>query len=232
MTLYRREDPVERQLQGFEGLSPSGLVALAESASVQEVSSETLVGLTRAFIRGGREDFASRVLRVLCRRVAGRTARHLDIWGVTIREAREDLTQDILRVLLECVVSVEPDQEFWECRFWTCFDRRARTLLRDAMRARAELSLDETGESLSPALRDTSVSVELKTETALALEALPEPVRTAFYLKHYGGYKEESSMPEELTIASILGVTGRTVRNYLRRAENILVDWRENHALS
>jgi len=216
----------------LEGLPFSNLMTRLESATSREVSNEAVVSITRAFMRSGRQDLVRRLLQVLCRRVAGRTERHLDVWGVQSKEAREDITQDILRMLLESVLILEPNQEFWESRFWTCFDRRTRSLLRNIMHARDELSLHETAKLLPQAMHATPISIELQVETELALEALPEPIRTAFYLRYYAGYKEGSAKSDEVTIASILGVTGRTVRNYLQQAEKILVDWRENHALS
>ena len=41
------------------------------------------------------------------------------------------------------------------------------------------------------------------------------------------GLPEESEDPKRQTIAKILGVTGRSVRNYLRRAEQKLREWNE-----
>jgi DNA-directed RNA polymerase specialized sigma24 family protein len=161
--------------------------------------------------------------------VAGRTQRHLDVWGVTGRETREDLARDILLVVIEGVMSLAAEQEFWECRFWTCFDRRARTVLRDMRRGSAEVALDDRAETDPRLPAGAEISVEVRAVAAEALGSLPEPLRTAFILKHYAGYQEESGDPDEQTIARALGVTGRSVRNYLRRAERILAEWRDHY---
>jgi len=49
--------------------------------------------------------------------------------------------------------------------------------------------------------------------------------RQAVYLKYIEGLPEESDDPTRQTIAKILGVTGRSVRNYLRKAERKLQEW-------
>ena len=47
------------------------------------------------------------------------------------------------------------------------------------------------------------------------------------YLCRVEGLPEESEDPERVTAAKILGVTGRSVRNYLRRAEAKLREWQQ-----
>jgi predicted transcriptional regulator len=56
---------------------------------------------------------------------------------------------------------------------------------------------------------------------------MEENVRTAYILKYAADMPEDSRRPDELrTIAKVLGVSGRTVRNYLRRAEQEIEEWR------
>lgn len=231
LQLYHRETWVEAQLAELRALPSDVLVARLEKDACGNYANETLVSVTRALVLAGVPDEARRVLRILADRVRGRTARHLDVWRIHGREAREDAAQEILRMMLECVLSVQPDQEFWECRFWTCFDRRARSLLRDLhLRDGATLSLDALSQSSPGILRDPADSPPARAEAAEALRHLPEPARTAFYLRFYCGYREESGDAGEATIATILGVSGRSVRNYLRRAGRLLKDWRDDDA--
>lgn len=231
LQIYRRERGVEIELSELQGLSARSLVARLEGAGDAALSNEALVSVARAFVRSSQPEQARHVLRVLAVRITGHALRHLDVWGVRVREAREDLHQEMVRMMCECVLSLEADQEFWECRFWTCFDRRARTILRDGLRAgQGEASLDDLAEASPGILEDTRISVEQKTQVSIALQQIPEPYRTAFYLRHYGGYSEESGDPDEVTIARILNVGGRTVRNYLRHAEKHLSEWRNSDA--
>lgn len=231
LQIYRRERSVEIELSELRGLTTRSLVARVESKGDATLSNEALVSVTRALLRSSQQEQARRVLQMLAVRVTGHALRHLDVWGVRVKEAREDLHQEMVRMMCECVFSLETDQEFWECRFWTCFDRRARTILRNALRAgQSEASLDDLADTSPGILKDTRLSVEQKTQVSIALQKIPEPYRTAFYLRHYGGYSEESGDPDEITISRILNVGGRTVRNYLRHAETYLSEWRNSDA--
>ncbi len=128
-------------------------------------------------------------------------------------------------MMVECVRSTGPHNEFWECRFLTCFDRRVRSILRDFSSSRpSDAALDD---DIAETLPDPQ-TVDWTDDIAarVLLDRLPEPMRTAFYLKHYMGYKEESGHGP--TIASTLGVSGRTVRNYLKKAEHLLSEWRKS----
>ena len=48
------------------------------------------------------------------------------------------------------------------------------------------------------------------------MQSLPEPIRTAIYLRFWEKWPENSIDPARVSIAKHLGVTDRTVRNYLR----------------
>lgn len=54
------------------------------------------------------------------------------------------------------------------------------------------------------------------------IERLPKAQRDAFVHHHVYGYEIESVDPKKTTVASLCGVTGRTVRNLLQRATNAL----------
>ncbi|BDI30346.1 hypothetical protein CCAX7_23970 [Capsulimonas corticalis] len=221
LNLYLREASAQAELDSLRGLNA---VRAARRAGEERFTNETLVTLARVCASEGAEDAVWDLLEMLTERVAGRIARHLQVWGVTQREAREDLCGEILTAMYDCIACREVSQEFWECRFWICFDRRARTILRDYRASGSEhAGLDAQPEALDIG----ALAVDDQVIARSALAALPEPLRTAFVLKHYAGYAEESSNPEEYTIASTLGVSGRTVRNYLRRAQDLLAPWRE-----
>ena len=223
---YSRLSNVEEELRSLTEIGPQAREARLTGTQSTTLQLETLVAALRAYVRCGDEVRARQVLVRVTERIVSRTQRHLDTWGIYGRDEREDIAREILVSVIECILSVEERQEFWECRFWTCFDRRARTILRDAADRLQAVSIDIDG-GMSCRSRASGPSVEEKSLVATALTAMPEPLRTAFVLKHYGAYKEESADPTEQTIASILSVTGRTVRNYLQRANRILEDWRD-----
>jgi hypothetical protein len=230
LSTYRREAEVQALLESWSRVSARALLQKVTSEDVA-TPNEALVAVARAFMRSGATEDAWRIIEVLSRRVAGRTYRHLSLWGIAGASQQEDITRDILHMMIECVLSTDPQNEFWECRFWTCFDRRVRTLLRDfASRRHDNVEWNEDVERAATDVRPLSASTATIdwTDNIAAkalLDRLPEPLRTAFYLKHYAGYKEESADGEP-TIASTLGVSGRTVRNYLRRAELLLAELR------
>ncbi|MEO7717554.1 MAG: hypothetical protein ABIY70_15245 [Capsulimonas sp.] len=221
LTLYLREASVQAELDTLRGLSAA---RAARRACDEKFSNEALASLARVCAAEGAEDASWDLLEMLTERVAGRVARHLRVWGVMEQEAREDLSREILTAMYDCVLCRDVTQEFWECRFWVCFDRRARTILRNYRAAEPEhVVLDALPEA--PAIVGLSMEDHAMVRSALA--ALPEPLRAAFVLKHYAGFPEESVSPDEPTVATILGVSGRTVRNYLKRAQDLLAPWRE-----
>jgi DNA-directed RNA polymerase specialized sigma24 family protein len=60
-----------------------------------------------------------------------------------------------------------------------------------------------------------------------ALQMLPPDERRAVELCHILGYDEESADRNKRTAATICGVTGRTIRNRLRRAAARLSSYKE-----
>jgi len=228
LTTYRRESAVQAVLERWDqsGVRPNAAMREWEDPSTPL---EALVAVARGLTKSGLEAEAWTVVDILIRRVAPRTYRHLAVWGMAGGRDQEDVTRDIVHMMIECVLSTSPQNEFWECRFWTCFDRRVRSLLRDFSHRRVgDTSWDNAAEQL-PDVRQAAVDWTDNIAARALLDRLPEPMRTAFYLKHYAGYKEESAVPEP-TIASTLGVSGRSVRNYLRKAEQLLAEWREEEA--
>ena len=138
--------------------------------------------------------------------------------------------------LSDALFDTESGGEFWEVRFWVCLDRRLWNLvekrqgaldvqLREA-EAPSGIELGEA-ESLLARLTDPAPGPEALAERNSAMAILTETERLAVFLKYVEGLPEESDDPERVTAAKILGVTGRSVRNYLRRAEEKLIQWQQ-----
>jgi DNA-directed RNA polymerase specialized sigma24 family protein len=153
--------------------------------------------------------------------------------------AAEELVESVIAVLYQRILS--SDEPFWEVRFWICYERR---LLTELSRYRAMVGRHNQLADSNRILEDSLVEPSgtraewkdpaFRVVVSEGLAQLPDPLRTAFMLKHWAGFPECSVDPaEQATIAKVMGVTDRTVRNYLARAEQILNAWRrENREVS
>jgi DNA-directed RNA polymerase specialized sigma24 family protein len=128
-------------------------------------------------------------------------------------------------------------------RFWVSFDCDLLDIVRRRRReqdnqpafdqAQDSLSSDSEIYTVNPWLDNSLQDPLMRTLISEALAGLPDIIRQAFVLKYYAGYPEESDKHEKgATIASMLNVSGRTVRNYLMRAEEHLARWRDGLVLN
>jgi DNA-directed RNA polymerase specialized sigma24 family protein len=85
---------------------------------------------------------------------------------------------------------------------------------------------DEDRLDVSEWVADTSVSPEGWALLKDALKGMPAPARSAFILHRAYGLPIESNDPAELTVSRYFGKTSRTIRNWLRSAEEHLRVWR------
>ena len=238
---YVPEAAALRELAAFNDTEPSTIaVSLFGRGAVRhptKISVEALVTLLRRCALAGEDDGAWQIANEITERVKGRLARALTLWRLDQPvSTAEEVVDEFLTALYETLFDLSPREQFWEIRFWVAFDRR---VIRIMQAKRAELdrvanfNLDEDTAEHSAA---SSVSVPRLTETidpltnamiSDALTQLSQNERTAFLLKHVAGIPESSIKVDGApTIATILQVSPRTVRNYLMRAENALAHWR------
>jgi len=122
--------------------------------------------------------------------------------------------------------------DFFECRFNSAFltfrlpyikRERDRTEPLVCAPAETEASNDVTDEEffakISGAFRvpDDQIDHVLRNSLLRAIGGLPADQRKALILYYYYGFPEESDNPSVTSVASICGVTGRTIRNRLDR---------------
>jgi RNA polymerase sigma factor (sigma-70 family) len=195
---------------------------------------ETLVYFIRECAAHGDDDTAWRLAEMLVERVSAHVQRKLARWRLTPEDA-DDCVRDLFAALWDAVFDRSQTAEFWEVRFWVCLDRRLWNLIekRQAV-ADTELSPgDQTddgaeerdADALFARMADTGPSPEAMAERSEALALLNENERLAVYLVYIEGLPEESEDPDKPSAAKVLGVTGRSVRNYLRRAKDKLMAW-------
>lgn len=235
---YCREPDVEAQIRRLAAVPRSRLasVALAVGANIRE---ESLVHLLRLCRREGNHDVAQDLTRGLVHRISPKVARTVAVWRLSEPESlADDVIDEILVDFYDQIFADDEATVFWEIRFWVCVERRLLNIVR---RRRQEMDREvdefenEAGDSSDEiaALRppeSSAIGLDPETQALIAdgLAQLPPLWRTAFMLKHWCGYQEESQSggPDE-TIATIMGISGRSVRNYLGRAERRLAQWRE-----
>jgi DNA-directed RNA polymerase specialized sigma24 family protein len=233
--LYQREIGVEAQIKRLCAASPRQrqqlLLTELPLNHAERLREETLVYAIRACAASGDSETAWLLAERLVERVSGHIGRQLAKWRMPPEDA-DDVTRDLFAVLFEALFSVEAAAEFWEVRFWVCLDRRLWNFCEKrqaSLDARKQESLvgesEEVGEEFLLRIADSGPSIVSMVERSAAMEILTETERLAVYLRYIEGLPEESDDSERVTVAKLLGVTGRSVRNYLRRAEQKLRDW-------
>jgi DNA-directed RNA polymerase specialized sigma24 family protein len=236
-SLYQRERRTEEEIQQLCGVRSRArrerLLARQPAGDPSRLREETLVYALRECAVRGDDEIAWGIAELLTERVSGHIARQLAKWRLPQEDA-DDITRDLFALLFDALFSREATGEFWEVRFWVCLDRRLWNLVEkrqaslDAQLSESsEQEASESGESSMLRIRDGGPGPEALAEYGEALKVLAEHERLAVYLKYIEGLPEESDDSERQTVAKIMGVTGRTVRNYLRRAEQKLREWNE-----
>lgn len=233
--LCTREPEVEAQVRALNELAEwerRARLQIAQRAHPQFVREEALVYWLRAYDRRGEAEQAWQIAEILVGRVAGHVARKLARWRLGPDDGSE-CAQDLFGDLRAALFDHAPTGEFWEVRFWVCLDRRLwnlvekrQAVLDNEIRAaeRSENDGNDFGNPFGQAA-DAAPGPAVLAERREALALLTENERVAVFLRYVEGLPEESEDPDRPSIARVLDVTGRTVRNYLRRAEEKLRAW-------
>ncbi len=238
--LYVREKEVEAQLKHLATLSEKQRRRALLAEGNDKLREETLVYALRECAQSGDTETAWAIAERLTERISGHIARQLSKWRLPPDDA-DDCTRDLFAALFEALFDPSSAGEFWEVRFWVCLDRRLWNLIEkrqatlDAQLREAEApeggghEMAEGGgqETLLSRMHDRSLGPEERALLSAALNHLSENERLAVYLTKVEGLPEESDDPARATAASVLGVTGRSVRNYLKRAEEKIQKWEQ-----
>jgi len=244
--VYRREPAVEQQIAAALGLDPAALLAraqIADEAATEFLKEECLVYLIRRAQREGQIQIANDLSAVLLRRCAALIQRRLGSLG---REGLEDGFDDLAEQLFGRILDLRSDRgDFLQVRFWIALERLAIRAydqrVRETNRARRTVSLAElAGYDCDDELNHTiltreSAAVATPSDDAFviqndlirdAVSRIEPPYRTAFLLRYFAGWPIEHQDPSVRTISRHFGRDPRTIRNWLRRAEEALQQWR------
>ena len=222
---YRRKAEVEAEIRALPPAHDPALPGALEAATAYE----TLTHGIRRLQAAGRTQAAEQVANRLIERIAPLVAR-IAAGQAVLPDEREDLQQMALTQMWQEVYNPAPQHEFWEVHFAhmlrvTCADAAERLRRQRAHERPFHRGTTDDGDAWNE--EDTIADPRAFEPALLAPEALAQldgNVRRALYLKTLG-FKERSKDSGEPTISSLLGVSDRTVRNYLRAAEETLRPW-------
>jgi DNA-directed RNA polymerase specialized sigma24 family protein len=238
---YRRLAATEKQIAGAIALDRAGLIARAqwrdETAS-DYLSPEALV----YFIRRADSNRDVRVRDALFRELVERCAPFFrgQFPGMD-KTVREDLQQDVLNKVVEDILAVDDRADFMEVRFWSYLKRKTISAYRSiSLHAEEVESLDtgysgageSEGRTKLESLRDERLSPEQLTMVLEGLGKLPPRLRKVFIMRHavgmaVGSDNRADDPPGKPTLAQHFGCSGRTIRNWLREADDLLASLRE-----
>lgn len=224
---YTRLPAVEAEIAALPSVSDSGFRAMAKAAKAPETVVHALRLLRRADDEHGADELAALLVEWAAKLIATEAVGQFP----SSPADRADVMQAASTQLWCEVLDTAPRQEFWEVHFHrmvvlTCSDA-ARTIRKQRERerpfTRGENDEGEFFDEEANVPDDEAMDTELFVPEAL--EQLEGDVRRAVYLRSLG-YKQHSKNSNEPTIASILGVSDRTVRTDLTKAKAILRPWR------
>lgn len=236
--VYERLPSVEAQIQEALVLAPEPLI---ERARVREIDSplylqeETLVYLIREHYRENQRNLVDSLTDALLRRCSKRI-NNLVRGSVESRYV-DDCFRHIIKEVFERILDLERDRgDFAQVRFWVFLDRQIvegikkylREERRDALTSSLDAEEDADPEEPPPIeVEDTRIfRADERAMYREGLRVLKEPLRTAFILRYFENWQIQSDDPSEATISRHFDVTPRTIHNWLKKAEQELLNWR------
>ncbi|MGI8543462.1 MAG: hypothetical protein ACR2MD_08270 [Aridibacter sp.] len=223
--LYQR-DEVVRQIEGLAAIDFAELkrrILITDEKSANSLKSETLVFLLREWFQ---KEYFNEIYQTLSLRILGIIGKY--------RAKVEDFTevsQNVQLEFLQKVLDFKTDAgdyaqvsfgEFIvglalnEFRKYGTVNQREN--LTDSIDADAED--EETPPKFNFATRKISPEDEVFLNEAL--RKLPTNIREAFILYHYYNYKIKSKKTDEPTLTEYFQKSDKTIRNWLKNAEDIL----------
>jgi hypothetical protein len=233
--LYTRPPNVEHNIDGALAQDPETIskrLLVTDRGCAEHLTSECLVHLFREAFRRGDKAMRDRLATVLLQRCEAIVKHKLPDSGLANAAYLRD---EVLGIFAELLASdgcgENPDElDYFECKFNGAFRSLRIDLLRSEGKQRKRFKQfprpssaskedeDDEGTDQGPCCRAKQGDGLAREEV---LNALPPEVRRAVLLSDMG-YDVESEDPEKRTIATICGVTGRTIRNRLKQARDIL----------
>lgn len=227
---YRRHEEVETQIKIALALAPAQLVErarLRDHHSPDYFQEECLVYLIREHLRLNHHELVD----ALAGELSGRCAKHIDgkIRTFLAPTYIEDCFNDAVATLFEQIIDPDSDRgDFAQVCFWVFLDARIFNVLRGYLKRQlqdrktnsvdAQIDDDDYNPSVSEALKVKEDAIIDQAQIIEGLDVLDEPIRTAFFMRHYGGWEIENKDPEVFTISRYFGKSSRQIRRWLEDA--------------
>lgn len=225
--LYVRPPNVELNIDGATDQNTTMLIRLArvtDRESSDYITSECLVHLIRAAIRSSDDTRYNALLPILLSRCESNLKSTIRSSVSNAELVREDVLSE-LGVLFAGEAGSEPSDalDYYECKF----DRAFRVLRCGALRreerntrgveALSDGSDAEDGHHQLANLPSCRATQEDGFHRADLLDRLPHELQRVLVFTEMG-YVAESDDPNKITVATLCGVSGRTVRSRLKLA--------------
>lgn len=189
---------------------------------------EVLVHLIREALRRGDDRAMNRLVPVLLERMRVILQSKVPDSVPYAADIRAEIIGQVSDLIAEDAAGDQCRLDLYECQFGLPLRALRCDVVRQFRKRRLEVSLDteDREDDEDDATKDEPVAdrdlepaaVAIAKEMLAEVEGLPDRERKAFVLHHMYGFKIESEDPSHVTVATLLGVTGRTVRNLLQRA--------------
>jgi hypothetical protein len=246
--LYTRPVAIDTAIEAALALDRRSLeqrAAVTDPNSPEYIPSECLVHLIRQKHRETNAPGRDQLLNILLQRCEVRLARTLpDNRAPNAGYLRDEALGRLGELFAEDGTGENPNElDYFEIRFNGAFAALRTDAVRSEIRAArrvVQLPEDDDCESRqvpddqaigrlpealnSPASQENAQFLQ---EVLKAIDTLPPDQREAVILCHLMGYEAESEDPAKITAATLCGVTGRTIRNRLRRAAATLNSYKE-----
>lgn len=234
---YKRLPETERQIVEAAVLDAKALLARAQHRDEAEpgyLAAETLVHFIRRADRNNDRKLRDDLFRELFERCKPFFRGQFRAFDRTIRE---DLDQEVLKKVVEAILAPDDRADFLEVRFWSYMKARAIDACRSMFAKTDDMESLDTGysgqgESEGRTRLESQVDGRLSPEKLAMLSEglakLPPKLRRVFLLRHAVGLAIGSDEPDgdppgdKLTLAQHFGCTGRTIRSWLKKADDLL----------
>lgn len=240
--VYTRTPEVKAQIREALSLERAVLcerVAIERYTTPGFIKEECLIYLIRQFLRAGESELVSHLLNCLANRLARRVHSRVSAslnWSLV-----DDSAQEVMIEIAQRITDLDSDKDdFAQARFGLWLERLTYNTIRPPIRTQrdtrvkqADIEEVEQSNGKKKPLKDASLSPEqilvnaetqrlLKEHADRLLENLDPEVREAYILRHRDGMEIENKDPGVMTISKHFGRTPRTIRNWLKGAEEKL----------